>query len=79
MWGTNKCNKFLTLLEEKPFWTMMEVFFDDFIHMAQNSDPEKLIHLSRALLNGVQSVFPLTQVSGHNGQDLRYQILTVVP
>ena len=39
MWGTNKCNNFLTLLEEKPFWTMLEVFCDNFIHMAQTSDP----------------------------------------
>ena len=39
MWGTNKCNKFLTLLEVKPFWTMLEVFCNDFIHMAQTSDP----------------------------------------
>ena len=38
-WGTNKCHKFLTMLDDKPFWTMLEVFCDDFIHMAQTSDP----------------------------------------
>ena len=26
MWGTNECNKILTLLEGKPFWTMLKVF-----------------------------------------------------
>ena len=26
MWGTNACNKFLTLLEKKPFWTILELF-----------------------------------------------------
>ena len=51
IWGTNKCNKLLNILEEKPFWTMLEVFCDNFIHMAQTSDPEELLHLSRALLH----------------------------
>ena len=45
MWGENECNKFLTLLEEKPVWTMLEVFYDDFIHMAQTSEPVQLLHL----------------------------------
>ena len=69
MWGTNKCNKFLTLLEEKPFWTMLEVFCNDFIHMAQTSDPAQLIHYSRALMHGIHSVFASPQLSGHNRQD----------
>ena len=69
MWGTNKCNKFLTLLEEKPFWTMIEVFCDNFIHMSQTSDPAKFLHLSRSFLHGIYSVFPLPKVSGHSGQD----------
>ena len=69
MCGTNKCNKLLTLLEEKPFWTMLEIFCDDFIHMAQTSDLTQLLHLSRALLHGIQSVSKLTKVSGNNGQD----------
>ena len=69
MWGTNECNKLLTLLEEKPFWTMMDLFYDRFIHMAQTSDLEHLLHLSRALLHGIHSVFLSPQVSGHNEQD----------
>ena len=69
IWGTNECNKFLTLLEEKPFWTILEVFCDNFIHMAQISDPEQLLHLSRALLYGIHSVFIPPNVSGHNRQD----------
>ena len=47
MWGTNECKKFLTLLEEKEFWTILKVFCDDFIHMAQTSDPSQFLHLSR--------------------------------
>ena len=69
MLGTNKCNKFLTILEEKPFWTMVEVFCHNFIHMAQTSDPAQFIHLSIAFLHGIHSVFTPPQVSGHNGQD----------
>ena len=69
MWGKNECNKFLPLLEKKQFWTMLEVFCDDFIHMAQTSDPVQLLHLSRALLYGIHIVFPPPKVSGHNEQD----------
>ena len=69
MWGKQECNKFLTLFEEKLFWTMLEVFCNNFIHMAQTSDPAQLLHFSRELLHGIHSVFPMPQVSGHNGQD----------
>ena len=48
---------------------MLEVFCDNFIHMAQTSDPAQFLHLSRALLSGIHSVFPLPKMSGHNGQD----------
>ena len=68
-WRTNECNKFLTLLEEKPFWTMLEVFCEKIIHMEQASDPAQLLHLTIALLHGIHSVFPPPKVSGHNGQD----------
>ena len=47
---------------------MLEVFCDNFIHMAQTSDPAQLLHLSRALMNGIHGVFPPPQVPGHNGQ-----------
>ena len=48
---------------------MLDLFCDYFIHMAQTSDPEQLLHFSRELLHGIHSVFPQPQVSGHNGQD----------
>ena len=47
---------------------MLEVFCDYFIHVAQTSDPAQLIHLLESLRHGIYSVFPLPQVSGHNGQ-----------
>ena len=48
---------------------MLEVFCDSFIHISQTSDPAEFLHLSRALLHGIHSVFTTPQVSGHNGQD----------
>ena len=69
MWGTNECNKFLTLMEGKPFWNMREVFCNNFIHMAQTSEPAQLLHLSIALLHGIHRIFPPPKVSGHNRQD----------
>ena len=45
----------------------MEVFCDNFIHIAQTSDPAQLLHLSRELMYEIHIVFP--QVSGHNGKD----------
>ena len=68
-WRTNECNKFLTLLEEKPFWNMLEVFCDNFIHVAQTSYAAQLLHLTRELLHGIHSVFPPPKVSGHNRKD----------
>ena len=38
--------------------------------MEQTRDPAQLVNFSRALINGISSVFPLPQVSGHNDQDL---------
>ena len=38
--------------------------------MSQTSDPAQLLHLSRALLHGIHSVFLPPQVSGNNRQDL---------
>ena len=57
MWVKNECNNSLTLLEVKPFWTILEIFCDNFIHMAQTCDPAQFLHLSRALLHGIHSVF----------------------
>ena len=37
--------------------------------MAQTSDPVQFPHLSRALIHGIHSFFPLPKVSGHNGED----------
>jgi hypothetical protein len=45
------------------------VYIDDFIQLAQTTDPAKLQHLSRAVLHGIHSVFPPLSVTGHAGED----------
>jgi hypothetical protein len=47
----------------------MEVYIDDFVQLAQTTDPDQLRHLSRAVLHGIHSVFPPTAVTGHDGED----------
>jgi hypothetical protein len=40
------------------FLHLVEVYVDDFIQLAQTTDPEQLEHLSCAILHGIHSVFP---------------------
>ena len=51
------------------FLRLMEVYIDDFIQLAQTTDPTQLAHLSRAILHGIHSVFPPPAVTGHDGGD----------
>ncbi|KAL7533742.1 hypothetical protein ACHAWF_007944 [Thalassiosira exigua] len=51
------------------FLQMVEVYVDDFIQLAQTSDPEALLHCSRALLHAIHSVFPPPDITGHNGEE----------
>ena len=48
---------------------MLEIFCNDYIHMAQIGNLAQLLHLSRSLMHGIHSVFPLPQISGNNGQE----------
>ena len=48
---------------------LVEVFVDDFIGATNNSTMKHLEHFSWAMLFGVHSIFPLSAVSGHHGQD----------
>jgi len=47
----------------------MEVYVDDFIQLAQTTDPTKLLHLSRAVLHAIHLVFPPLGITGHDGED----------
>jgi hypothetical protein len=51
------------------FLRLMEVYVDDFIQLAQTTDPTQLEHLARAILHGIHSVFPPPAVTGHAGED----------
>ena len=52
------------------FLHLLEVYIDDFIHLAQTTDPAQLRHLSHALLRGIHSVFPPPSVTGGKEEDL---------
>jgi hypothetical protein len=47
----------------------MEVYVNDFIQAAQTTDPDRLLHMSHAILHGIHSVFPPPSVTGHDGED----------
>jgi hypothetical protein len=51
------------------FAHLVEVYVDDFIQLAQTTDPIQLRHLSRAILSAIHSVFPPPCVTGHEGED----------
>jgi hypothetical protein len=51
------------------FVHLVEVYVDDFIQLAQTTDPTQLRHLSRAILTAIHSVFPPPSVTGHDGED----------
>jgi hypothetical protein len=51
------------------FVHLIEVYVDDFIQLAQTTDPQQLEHLSRAILHAIHSVFPPPAVTGHAGED----------
>lgn len=48
-------------------WAALEVFVDDFIAMCQ--DVSRIKHFTRAILHGIESVFPTQEITGHvNGR-----------
>jgi hypothetical protein len=44
--------------EAAKFLHLVEVYVDDFIQLAQTTDPQQLEHLARAVIHGIHSVFP---------------------
>jgi hypothetical protein len=49
--------------------TLVEVFIDDFITATNDQTIKHLIHVSRAMLHGVHSNFPLPAITNHPGED----------
>jgi hypothetical protein len=56
-------------VEAEKVTSLLEVYIDDFIGLIHATDPDLVWHYSRALLHGIHSVFPLSEVSGHHGGD----------
>jgi hypothetical protein len=56
-------------ISDEQWARLMEVYVDDFIQAAQTTDPDRLLHMSRAILHGIHSVFPPPAVTGHDGED----------
>jgi hypothetical protein len=49
--------------------TSFEVFVDDFIGMTNHISNANLRHLSRAMINGIHSIFPPPEITAHSGGD----------
>ena len=58
-----------TTEETQGFLHLIEVYIDDFIQLAQCTDPDQLLHLSRAILHGIHSIFPPPTVTGGTEED----------
>jgi hypothetical protein len=51
------------------FVHLIKVYVDDFIQLAQTTDPHQLKHLLRAILHAIHSIFPPLAVTGHARKD----------
>jgi hypothetical protein len=49
--------------------TSFEVFVDDFVGITNNLSRAHLTHISRAMINGIHSIFPPPEVTTHTGGD----------
>jgi hypothetical protein len=52
-----------------PDTTLMEVFVDDFIGATNSEEKNHFLHISRAMLHGIHTVFPPAKHTGHEGGD----------
>ena len=59
----------LTDTHAQAFLHLLEVYIDDFIQLAQCTDPAQLLHLTRAILHGIHSIFPPPSVTGGTEED----------
>ena len=51
------------------FLHLLEVYIDDFIQLAQTTNKDKLLHISRALLHAIHAVFPPPSITGGTEED----------
>ena len=48
---------------------IIDVYVDDFIAATNNNTKQNIIHMSRAMLHGIHSIFPPPEITNHNGGD----------
>ena len=48
---------------------LIKVFVEDYIAVSNAATQQQLLHISRALLHGIHSIFPPPEVTGHDGED----------
>ena len=58
-----------TTVDNEVLVTLLEVYFDDFIAMRNNTSHAHLLQVSRAMLNGIHAIFPPPEVTSYNGFD----------
>jgi hypothetical protein len=56
-------------ISDEQWAQLIEVYVDNFIQAAQTTDPDRLLHMSHAVLHSIHSMFPPPLVTGHNGKD----------
>ena len=59
----------LTNAQTQAFLHLLEVYINDFIQLAQCTDPAQLLHLTWAILHGIHSIFPPPSVTGSTEED----------
>jgi hypothetical protein len=57
------------IAREGTLYRLLEVYVNDFIHLAQTTNATELRHLARAILHGLHSSFPPPSITGHDGED----------
>ena len=55
--------------ESKKYIKVLEDFFDDFVSICHPKSEEHLLHLLRALLHGIHTVFPPPSVAKYSSPD----------
>ena len=64
LWQSNTSDKQLN-----DFLHLLKVYINDFIQLAQLTDPAQLLHLSHALLHSIYSIFSPPSVTGGTKED----------
>ncbi|GFH50466.1 hypothetical protein CTEN210_06942 [Chaetoceros tenuissimus] len=56
------------IISPEEFVNLIEVFVDDYIAISNAPTKQQLLHTSRAMLQGIHSIFPPPDITGHAGK-----------